>query len=60
VRVHTFGMHGDLIDERGHFKDAYQVSPGDWGLIRPDGYIGAIVASAQLPELESYLNELLN
>jgi hypothetical protein len=53
-------MHGDLIDERGHFKDAYQVSPGDWILVRPDGYLGAIVASTQLPELESYLNELLN
>jgi 2-polyprenyl-6-methoxyphenol hydroxylase-like FAD-dependent oxidoreductase len=60
VRVHTFGTQGDLIDAHGHFKEAYEVSAGDWVLIRPDGYIGAIVASAQLPALESYLSKLSN
>jgi hypothetical protein len=59
VRVHTFGTRGDLIDERGHFKGAYAVSPGDWVLVRPDGYIGAIVASHELTALQSYLDELL-
>jgi 2-polyprenyl-6-methoxyphenol hydroxylase-like FAD-dependent oxidoreductase len=60
LRVHTFGARGDVLDERGHFKEAYGVSAGDWVLVRPDGYIGAIVASCELPALQSYLNELLH
>lgn len=56
LRIHTFGSRGDLIDDREHFREAYGVSPGDWVLIRPDGYIGAIVASQQLAMLESYLD----
>ncbi|WP_349263391.1 FAD-dependent oxidoreductase [Steroidobacter sp.] len=59
VRIHTFGTHGDLIDDQTHFRNAYGVSPGDWVLVRPDGYIGAIVASHELAALEHYLDELL-
>jgi hypothetical protein len=55
LRVHIFGTCGDLLDEHGHFKDAYGVSSGDWVLVRPDGYIGAIVASQDLAGLQSYL-----
>lgn len=55
LRIHTFGKRGDLIDDRGHFKDAYAASPGDWVLIRPDGYIGAVVSSQELSALEEYL-----
>jgi 2-polyprenyl-6-methoxyphenol hydroxylase-like FAD-dependent oxidoreductase len=57
LRIHTFGAQGDLIDERGHFRNAYGVSDGDWVLIRPDGYIGAIVASGELAALERYLHD---
>ena len=49
------GRKGDLIDAAGHFKDAYAPHPGDWFLIRPDGYVGAIVALSELPSLEAYL-----
>jgi len=59
LRVHTFGTRGDLIDDRGYFKDAYGVSAGDWVLVRPDGYIGAIVASRELPALEDYLDRMM-
>lgn len=59
LRVHTFGPHGDLLDERSHFKDAYAVSRGDWVLVRPDGYIGAIVASHELAALQDYLDAVL-
>jgi hypothetical protein len=48
LHIHTFGVRGDLIDEQGHFRNTYEVSPGDWVLIRPDGYIGALVASHEL------------
>jgi 2-polyprenyl-6-methoxyphenol hydroxylase-like FAD-dependent oxidoreductase len=58
LHIYTFGARGDLIDHSNHFRNAYGVSPGDWVLVRPDGYIGAIVASQQLAALESYLREL--
>jgi hypothetical protein len=57
LRVHNFGPSGDLIDERGHFRQAYAVSPGDWVLVRPDGYIGAIVGSPHLDALVQYIDD---
>jgi hypothetical protein len=58
LHIYTFGARGDLIDHSNHFRNAYGVSPGDWVLVRPDGYIGAIVAAQELAALESYLREL--
>ena len=58
LRVHVFGPGGDVIDEGGHFVDSYALSHGDWMLVRPDGYIGAIVASKETAALEKYLNEV--
>jgi hypothetical protein len=55
LRIHTFGERGDVIDAEGHFRDAYALQSGDWVLVRPDGYVGAIVATRQLPALESFL-----
>ncbi|HEY5758236.1 MAG TPA: FAD-dependent monooxygenase [Steroidobacter sp.] len=55
-RVHTFGSRGDLIDDLGQFMDAYGVSAGEWVLVRPDGYVGAIVKSGEVLALETYLN----
>ncbi|HET9396234.1 MAG TPA: FAD-dependent monooxygenase, partial [Nitrospiraceae bacterium] len=57
LHIHTLGPDGDLIDDRGHFRDAYGVSPGEWVLVRPDGYIGAIVTSEELDALRSYLSQ---
>jgi 2-polyprenyl-6-methoxyphenol hydroxylase-like FAD-dependent oxidoreductase len=55
LHVHTFGPRGDLIDEGGHFRDAYAPAPGDWVLMRPDGYVGAIVSSNEFGVLDNYL-----
>lgn len=55
LHIHTFGPRGDLIDDRHHFRNAYGLAVGDWVLVRPDGYVGAIVSSEHLVELESYL-----
>jgi 2-polyprenyl-6-methoxyphenol hydroxylase-like FAD-dependent oxidoreductase len=55
LRVHAFGNRGDLIDARGDFMDAYGVSVGEWVLVRPDGYVGAIVTSGEVKALERYL-----
>jgi 2-polyprenyl-6-methoxyphenol hydroxylase-like FAD-dependent oxidoreductase len=55
LRIHIVGKKGDLIDEAGHFRDAYGLSAGEWVLVRPDGYVGAIVSTSELSALEQYL-----
>ena len=55
LHIHIFGPDGDLIDCDGHFRKGYNVAPGDWVLVRPDGYVGAIVASEEIETLENYL-----
>jgi 2-polyprenyl-6-methoxyphenol hydroxylase-like FAD-dependent oxidoreductase len=54
LQIHTVGPRGDLADVGGSLRDAYGVSPGDWVLVRPDGYVGAIVSSAETGALEAY------
>jgi 2-polyprenyl-6-methoxyphenol hydroxylase-like FAD-dependent oxidoreductase len=58
LHIHMFGPRGDVIDAGGHFRDAYAVAPGDWVLIRPDGYVGAIVASDEIAALKRYLGNV--
>lgn len=56
LHVHAIGPTGDLRDEDGHFRDAYAPSEGDWILVRPDGYIAAIVAPSDTDALFRYLD----
>ncbi len=58
LRIHTFGTRQELIDHAGHFATAYALRPGDWVLVRPDGYIGALVPSSALEALETYLQRV--
>jgi 2-polyprenyl-6-methoxyphenol hydroxylase-like FAD-dependent oxidoreductase len=58
LRVHIVGPRGDVLDDGGHFHDAYGLSPGEWVLVRPDGYVGAIVGADDVPALERYLVEV--
>jgi hypothetical protein len=53
--VHAVGHGGDLLDTQRHWQDAYGLSPGEWVLVRPDGYVGAIVASDRPEALAAYL-----
>ncbi|MDB5481755.1 MAG: pcpB2 [Caulobacteraceae bacterium] len=55
LRIHVVGPHGDIIDDGGHMRDAYGLSPGDWVLVRPDGYVGAVVSGAEVSALDPYL-----
>lgn len=55
LHIHTIGPRGDVLDEGGHFQEAYALTSGDWVLVRPDGYVGAIVASSEIAALETYL-----
>jgi 2-polyprenyl-6-methoxyphenol hydroxylase-like FAD-dependent oxidoreductase len=56
VHLHVIGPDAEIIDDAAHFRTAYGVRPGDWILIRPDGYVGAIVSSAQLDALSPYFD----
>ena len=58
VRTHAIGAGGDLVDEYRHFRDAYAAAPGTWILVRPDKYVGAIVAADEAAALESYLSKV--
>ena len=55
LQIRRVGRDGDLVDEGGHIREAYDLSPGDWALIRPDGYLGAIVGSDQAKVLDEFL-----
>jgi 2-polyprenyl-6-methoxyphenol hydroxylase-like FAD-dependent oxidoreductase len=54
VRVHIVAAHGDIVDSEGQVREAYGARPGDWVLVRPDGYIAALVAAGHVSALEGY------
>lgn len=56
LRIHATGPRGDLLDPEGNFRSTYGVGPGDWVLIRPDGYIGAIADAGQARMLEEHMH----
>jgi 2-polyprenyl-6-methoxyphenol hydroxylase-like FAD-dependent oxidoreductase len=58
LHVHVIDPDGDVVDDGAHFRSAYGVTPGDWVLIRPDGYVGAIVSSAQIAALSGYFDRV--
>jgi len=58
LRIHVIADKGELIDAADHFRAAYAPRPGDCFLIRPDGYVGAIVASDRTAALEAYLADV--
>ncbi|HTW34097.1 MAG TPA: FAD-dependent oxidoreductase [Rhizomicrobium sp.] len=43
LHIHTTGGRGDITDDGGHIRDAYGLTTG-WVLVRPDGYVSAIVS----------------
>jgi hypothetical protein len=56
VRIHTIGEGDELRDGEGLFAATYGVAEGDWVLVRPDGYVGAIVRKGTTDALEEYLD----
>lgn len=55
LHIHKIGRHGDYVDDSGTLATAYGVTAGDWILVRPDGYIGAIIASGEMAALDKYM-----
>lgn len=58
LHMHRVGAGHELSDHGGHLRDAYGLAPGEWVLVRPDGYVGAIFRCDQAAPLESYLDEV--
>jgi hypothetical protein len=58
LAVWRVGPAGELRDTAGEIAAAYDPDPGDWFLIRPDGYVGAIVSAGELAALETHLARL--
>ena len=55
LHIHRIGVGGDIVDDGGHFRAAYGLAPETWVLIRPDGYVGAIVSAGEAGALSQYL-----
>lgn len=55
LHTHVIGARGDVHDRDGHFAQAYGVAPGTLVLVRPDGYIGAVVDQNAADTLGAYL-----
>jgi 2-polyprenyl-6-methoxyphenol hydroxylase-like FAD-dependent oxidoreductase len=58
LRIHTLGRRGDLIDDTNGFRETYGIASGDWVLVRPDRYVGAIVSSDRTDALLAYLQRV--
>jgi hypothetical protein len=58
LHIHTVGSRGDIIDGSGYLRDAYGLTSGQWALVRPDGYVGAIVSSSEIGGFETYLRDI--
>lgn len=54
LHIHAVGPGGDIVDHEGHLRQGYGVQPGDWVLVRPDGYVGAIVSAQHSAALAAY------
>lgn len=53
--VKTLGASGDLRDAGGHVRQAYDLEPGTWVLVRPDGYVGLMAPAGQEAAIAAYL-----
>lgn len=60
LHIHHIGQKGDVIDWDSHVRDAYGLAPNDCALIRPDGYVGAILTlnAEGSAQLASYLDRI--
>ncbi|MET0254736.1 MAG: FAD-dependent oxidoreductase [Luteibacter sp.] len=59
VHIHRIGEHEALRDSDGTFAATYGAHPGDWLLIRPDGYVGAIFGAEEHHLLDDYLGTVI-
>ncbi|MGJ7043680.1 hypothetical protein J2Y63_006966, partial [Shinella sp. BE166] len=60
LHIHRTGQRGDVIDAFGCVRDAYGLAPDECVLIRPDGYVAAILIlnAVGTAGLETYLDRV--
>jgi hypothetical protein len=58
LHIHQVGAGRELQDVGGHFRDAYGLASGEWVLVRPDGYIAAIMAADATAILQRFFAEV--
>jgi hypothetical protein len=58
LHIHAIGARGDIVDATDSLRDAYGLESGDWVLVRPDGYVGAIVSTDATGALETYFGNV--
>lgn len=56
LHVHAIGSNGELHDEGKFFVQAYGLAPGEWVLVRPDGYVAAVAGADRLDPLVRHLD----
>ncbi len=54
LHIHRVGAGCELQDVGGHFRDAYELASGEWVLVRPDGYVAAIVTPDEASALQTF------
>jgi len=55
LQVHLISPTDELRDTDGHVADAYGLAPGEWVLVRPDGYVAAVLPSEHMNALDTHL-----
>ena len=55
LHVHRVGTDGDFRDGEDQLGRTYGMAEGDILLVRPDGYVGALVSAAKAGQLADYL-----
>ena len=58
LHIHIFGSRGDVVDHGDYVSQAYALASGSWVLVRPDGYVGAIVSAKEVAALDEYLRNI--
>lgn len=55
LHVHRTGPDGEFLDAEDQLAAAYGMADGDLLLVRPDGYVGALVAASDSRRIADYL-----
>lgn len=50
LRIIVIDDRGEVIDDTGHIAQTYGLRSGQWVLVRPDGYVAAVVGTQGLDE----------
>ncbi|OWJ69253.1 FAD-dependent oxidoreductase [Inquilinus limosus] len=60
LHIHRLGEKGDIVDAWDHVDATYELAPGECVLVRPDGYVAAVLplGPAGSAELETCLDRM--